>query len=68
MTPCASPQSEITFEDLSKEIIVSKGGQSSRNQRSGRSVQIQSELSSTRGGTTQRNMEGVDITLILLDF
>jgi hypothetical protein len=28
MTPCASPQSEITFEDLSKALIVSKGGSS----------------------------------------
>jgi hypothetical protein len=26
MTPCVSPRSEITFEDLSKALIVSKGG------------------------------------------
>jgi hypothetical protein len=29
MTLCASPRSEITFEDSSKELIVSKGGHSS---------------------------------------
>jgi hypothetical protein len=38
MTPCASPQSEITIEDLSKSLIVSKGGQSSSNQSSGSSA------------------------------
>jgi hypothetical protein len=27
MTPCASPRSEITFEDFSKELIVSIGRQ-----------------------------------------
>jgi hypothetical protein len=37
--PCVSPQSEITFEDLSKELIVSKGGKISRNQSSGSSAQ-----------------------------
>jgi hypothetical protein len=68
MTPCASPQSEITVEDLSKELIVSKGGQSSSNQSSGSSAQSQSQPTSPRGGTTQRNMAGVDNTLRLPEF
>jgi hypothetical protein len=37
-TPCASPQSEITVEDLSKALIVSQGGHSSSNQSSGSSA------------------------------
>jgi hypothetical protein len=72
MTPCASPQSEITVEDLSKSLIVSQGGQSSSNQSSGSSVQSQSQNqsqpTSPRGGTTQRNMAGVDNTLRLPEF
>jgi hypothetical protein len=39
MTPCVSPQSEITVEDLSKEIVVSQGGPSSSSQSSGSSAQ-----------------------------
>jgi hypothetical protein len=72
MTPCASPQSEITFEDLSKSIIVSQGVQSSSSQNSGSSVQSQSQNqsppTSPRGGTTQANMVGVDNTLRLPEF
>jgi hypothetical protein len=41
-TSCASPKSEITFEDLSKAIIVSQGMQSSSSQNSGSSAQSQS--------------------------
>jgi hypothetical protein len=72
MTPCASPQSEITFEDLSKSIIVSQGVQSSSSQNSGSSAQSQSQNqsppTSPRGGTTQANMAGVDNTLRLPEF
>jgi hypothetical protein len=68
MTPCASPRSEITFEDLSKSLIVSKGGKSSSDQSSGSGVQSQSQPISPRGGTTQRNMERVEKTLIFPEF
>jgi hypothetical protein len=62
------PQLEITVEDLSKALIVCKGGKSSSNQSSGSSAHSQSEPTSPRGGTTQSNMEGVDNTLIQLEF
>jgi hypothetical protein len=70
MTLCASPQSEVMFEDLSKEIVVSQGGSSSSSQNSGSSVQSQnqSQPTSPRGGTTSNNMVGVDNTLRLPEF
>jgi hypothetical protein len=67
-----SPQSKITFEDLSKAIIVSQGVHSSSSQNCGSSVhsqsQTQSPPTSPRRGTTQANMVGVDNTLRLLEF
>jgi hypothetical protein len=70
MTPCVSPQSEITFEDLSKAIIVSQGGQNSTSRNSGSSVQSQNQSvpTSPRGGNTQTNMVGIDNTLRLPEF
>jgi hypothetical protein len=70
MTPCASPQSEVTFEYFSKEIVVSQGGLSSSSQNSGSSVQSQnqSQPTSPRGGTTSNNMVRVDNTLRLPEF
>jgi hypothetical protein len=72
MTPCASPQSEITFESFSKSIVVIQGGQSSSSHNSGSSVQSQSQNqsqpTSPRGGNTQSNMAGVDNILRLPEF
>jgi hypothetical protein len=62
-TMCASPQSEITVEYLSKSIVVIQGELSSSSHRSGSSVESQSQNqiqpTSPRGGTTQSNMAGV---------
>jgi hypothetical protein len=67
-----SPQLEITFEYLSKAIVVSHGGKSSSSQNSGISAQTQSQNqsppTSPRGGTTKSNMEGLDNTLRILEF
>jgi hypothetical protein len=68
MTLCASPRSEITFEDLSKELIVSKGRQSSSSKSSGSNVMSQSQPTLPRGGTTKNNMAGLDNTLRLPEF
>jgi hypothetical protein len=70
MTPCASPQLEITFEDLSRAIIVSQGGKnnSSQNSRSSTQIQNQSPPTSLRGDNTQTNMVGIDNTLRLPEF
>jgi hypothetical protein len=65
---CVSPRSEITFEDLSKVLIVSKGGQSSSSQSSRSSAPSQSQPTSLRGGMSQNNMAGIYNTLRLLDF
>jgi hypothetical protein len=69
-TTCVSPQSEITFEDLSKSIIVSQGVQSVNSQSSGSSTKNQNQgpPTSPRGGNTQTNMAGIDNTLRLLEF
>jgi hypothetical protein len=67
-TPCASPRSEVTFEDLSKALIVSRGRHSSSSQSSGSSASSQSQPTSPRGGTTQNNMVGLDNTLRLPEF
>jgi hypothetical protein len=68
MTPCASPQSEVTIEYLSKELIVSRGNQNSNSQSSGGRTTIQSQLASPKGVATQNNMEGVENTLKLPEF
>jgi hypothetical protein len=70
MTPCASPQSKITFEDLSKAIIVIQGGHNNTSRNSGSSAQSQNQSvpTSPRGGNTQTNMVGIDNTLRLLEF
>jgi hypothetical protein len=68
MTPCASPRSEITFEYLSKELIVSRGRQNNSIQSSGSSVSIQSQPTSPGGGTTQNTMAGLDNTLRMPEF
>jgi hypothetical protein len=69
-TLCASPQSGITFEDLSKAIVVSQRGHNSSSQNNGSSAQSQNQSppTSPRGGNTQTNMAGVDNTLRLLEF
>ena len=70
MTPCASPQSRIIVEDLSKSIIVSQGVQSSSNQNSGSSMQSQNQSppTSPRGGNTKNNMVGIYNTLRIPKF
>jgi hypothetical protein len=72
-TLCVSPQSKITIKYFSKSIVVIQGGQSSSSsQNSGSSAQSQNhnqiQSTSPRGGTTQRNMVGVDNTLIIHEF
>jgi hypothetical protein len=61
-------RSEVTFEDLSKALIVSRGSQNSSSQSSGSSASSQSQPTSSRGGTTQNNMAGLDNTLRLPEF
>jgi len=67
MTLCASPRSEIKFEGLLKELIVSKGGKSSNNHNSGSIASSQIQPASPRGSTTKNKMEGIDNTLRLLE-
>jgi hypothetical protein len=54
-TLCASPGSEITFEDLSKELIVSRGSQNSSSQSSGSSASSQNQPTTPGGGTMQKH-------------
>jgi hypothetical protein len=68
MTLCASLRIEITFQDFSKKLIVSKGRQIMSSQSSGSSVPSQTQPTSPRGGNTQRNMEWVYNTLIFPEF
>jgi hypothetical protein len=63
-----SPHSEIIFGNLSKSLIVRKGGYGSSNQINGRSAQSQRQPTSIRGGTTHGNMTGVDNNLTLPKF
>jgi hypothetical protein len=55
---CASCRSKIKFKDLSKALIVIKGGQSSSNQSSGSSASSKGQPTSLRGGTTQKTSQG----------
>jgi hypothetical protein len=61
-TPCVSQQSEVTFEYLSKAIVVSQGGSSSSSHNSGSNTQSQNQSQPTlrRGGNTSNNMVRVD--------
>jgi hypothetical protein len=52
MTPCMSPQYEITVEGLSKELVVSGGNQNSNSRSSGGSKISQNQPASLRGGAT----------------
>jgi hypothetical protein len=67
-TPCVSTRSEVTFEDLLKSLIVSKGRHSSSSHSSGSVAPIQSQPTSPMEGTTQNNMARLDNTLIFPEF
>jgi hypothetical protein len=68
MTLCASPKSEVRFEDFSKALVIRRGKQISSIQISGSSTSSQIHPTSPRGGITQNNMVGLDNTLTLFEF
>jgi hypothetical protein len=63
-----SPESETTFEDLSRELVISRGSQRNSNQRNSSSTINQNQPVSLGRGPTHNNMEGVDNTLRLPEF
>jgi len=52
MTLCASPQSEVRVEELSKELVVRGGNQNSNSQRNEGSTTSQIQPKTPRGGAT----------------
>jgi hypothetical protein len=63
MTLCASPRFEITFEDLSKAILVRRGRKNSSIKSSMSNTSSQIHPTSLGGGATQNTMVELDNTL-----
>jgi hypothetical protein len=62
------PRSEITFEDLSKALIVSRGRHKNNIQRSGSNATSQNHPTSPGGGTTKNTMAWLDNTMRMPEF
>jgi hypothetical protein len=67
-TPCASSQSKVTVEDLSKALVVSGVNKNSNSQINRGNTTSQNQPTSPRGGATKNNMAMIENTLRLPEF